>query len=173
MSGSPLNSWDYANSNGNATLIGNGDVTNDDIFIYPSQMNILEHLDDVDHIISYHEQFLLDKYTTKYDYYKGRNTSIITRSGVPMGQPDDRLINNFPKQLVDTFNGYAFGKSPDVSYDDPTKDDDDNTDNDPMDDDIQGWLNITDFEENVDELAKQASIYGRSYLYTYEAEGQL
>lgn len=158
LPGNPVN---RVNHSGNRIekLNGNAYIDDSDVFIYPSDMDISDHLDDVYSIINYHENNILPKYQAKADYYKGRHLRIIEKPNAPVGKPDSRLIINFPKKLVDTFNGFCNFGDIQVS----TKDG-----NDKNNDLIQEWLDRSDFDNFISELSKQADIFGRAYLYAFD-----
>lgn len=166
LSGLPLKQEDKASSE-NVKLSKNVVITDDDVFLYPRGMNIRDHLDDVFSIVDYHNTYIAPKYRMKRDYYKGRHYDIIHRDKKPLNKPDHRLVINLPKKLVNTFNGYFSGEPVSIKHQS------DGVDDDQLNEEIQDWLNDNDASDSFSEWAKQADIFGRSYLYTYLDEGKL
>ena len=166
LSGRPLRIEDYAGSE-EIKLSQNVSLTDDDVFLYSADLNILDHLDDVFSIATYHNQVIAQKYRMKRDYYKGRHYDIIHREKKPLNKPDSRLVINLPKKLVNTFNGYFSGDPVSIKHQTDGSGDDD------WNDKIQAWLTECDYSDVFSEWAKQADIYGRSYLYAYLVEGKL
>ncbi|TPR12747.1 phage portal protein [Apilactobacillus timberlakei] len=163
LPGTPINSnvniADSFTNSGKMKLGGNAYIDDNDVFIYPKEMNITGNMDDLYTIINYHEQFILPKYQMKSMYYKGRHDRIIEKDDAPKGKPDSRLIINFPKKLIDTFNGFCnFGKVQ-VS---------DTNNNNEINNTIQQWLEKSDFDDLITELSKLSDIYGRAYLYVFD-----
>lgn len=74
-------------------------------------------------------------------------------------KPDNRLIVNFGRYLVQTFNGYFSGIPVKVSHDDK-----------PVNEAINYFWNANDMDDTFSELSKLASIYGLSYLYVWQDE---
>ncbi|GAA3611067.1 phage portal protein [Secundilactobacillus similis] len=167
ISGVPLDEHNVSN-NGDTSLGDNITLTDDDVFLYRSGANLLDNLEDVRSIVSYHENYIAEKYKMKRDYYKGRHHAIIQRPPKPHNKPDYRLLINLPKKLVSTFNGYFSGDPVSIKYHS-----DSDASNDKMNDEIQSWLNDNDYGDTFSEWAKQADIYGRSYLYVYQIDGDL
>ena len=74
-------------------------------------------------------------------------------------KPDNRLVVNFGKYLVDTFNGYFLGIPVKVAHDD-----------DEINETINDFWNHNDMDDRLSELGKLADIYGVAYLYQYQNE---
>lgn len=73
--------------------------------------------------------------------------------------PDNRLVTNYPKYIVDTFNGYLVGIPVNIT-----------NDKDKATDDIQDFIDRTDFNDQFAELSKSCSIYGHAYAYMYQGQ---
>lgn len=169
ISGKRLRQDQYSND-GNVKLTSNVTITDDDVFLYNSDVNIVDNIDDVLNIINYHETYIADKYTIKRDYYKGRHHGIINAPEKEMNKPDNRLVFNLPKKLVNTFNGYFAGEPVSIKYQSDT---DGSSDNDSLNDKIQSWLSDNDYADVFSEWSKQADIYGRSYLRLYQVNSEI
>lgn len=151
-------------------LSGGAFVDENDVIRYPKQkVNNLtfspDGKQDLYNMINYHRMVISPAYVAKKNYYKGRHVNILNRPKTPDGDPDNRLVVNMPKKLVDTFNGYFMGTPIKVSYDDP---DDLNSDkSDKINQDINDFSSQDTLDDTLTECSKQASIFGRSYLYFY------
>ncbi|WP_203648918.1 phage portal protein [Secundilactobacillus yichangensis] len=147
---------------GDAIDLGDNIQINDsDVFTYPAEMNLLAHLEDVNTMINYHRDFLVGAYKMKRDYYKGRHERIIRQKGKSLGKPDNRIIVNYPKKLINTFNGFFSGDPVQVSYEE------NGNPNETINKQIQDFLKRNDYDDVFSEASKMADIYGRSYLYCY------
>ena len=74
-------------------------------------------------------------------------------------KPDNRLVVNFGRKLVDTFNGYFVGIPVKTSHDD-----------DDFDDAINNFWRLNNLDDTLAELAKVTSLYGHGYLYVWQNE---
>lgn len=71
--------------------------------------------------------------------------------------PDNRLVVNFAKYIVDTYNGYFIGIPIKI------KNEDDNVTKA-----IQEFIKRSDLNDNFAELSKLCAIYGNAYAYMYQ-----
>ena len=74
-------------------------------------------------------------------------------------KPDNRLVVNHGRKLVETFNGYFAGISPKLNHDD-----------DEVSDAINDFWKRNDFGDVFAELSKLTSLYGVAYLYIWQDE---
>ena len=74
-------------------------------------------------------------------------------------KPDNRLVVNHGRKLVETFNGYFAGISPKINHDD-----------DVVSDAINDFWKKNDFGDVFAELSKLTSLYGVAYLYIWQDE---
>ena len=74
-------------------------------------------------------------------------------------KPDNRLVVNHGRKLVETFNGYFAGISPKINHDD-----------DVVSDAINDFWKRNDFGDVFAELSKLTSLYGVAYLYIWQDE---
>ena len=74
-------------------------------------------------------------------------------------KPDNRLVVNFGRKLVDTFNGYFVGIPVKTSHDD-----------DNFDDALNNFWRLNNLDDTLAELAKVTSLYGHGYLYVWQNE---
>ena len=74
-------------------------------------------------------------------------------------KPDNRLVANFGKYIVDTFNGYFTGIPVKVSHE-----------KEQVNEAINYFWRYNDMDDTFSELSKITSIYGVSYLYVWQDE---
>ena len=74
-------------------------------------------------------------------------------------KPDNRLVANFGKYIVDTFNGYFTGIPVKVSHE-----------KEKVNEAINYFWRYNDMDDTLSELSKLTSIYGVSYLYVWQDE---
>lgn len=74
-------------------------------------------------------------------------------------KPDNRLVANFGKYIVDTFNGYFTGIPVKVSHE-----------KENVNEAINYFWRYNDMDDTLSELSKITSIYGVSYLYVWQDE---
>lgn len=134
----------------------NGSIREDnDIFIFPKDLELTNK--DLLEFINYHRQNMANEYRKKLDRYKGKAPKNTAESQSLLKK--NNLIVDMPKYLVDTLNGFFVGIPPTLKIDDKGK----NVA-------FQEWLNDNSFVDELNELAKQSSIYGRSYMLVYQDE---
>ena len=80
----------------------------------------------------------------------------------PNNKPDNRLILNYPKKLVDTYTGFAVGKPVQITL---------------QEDMANKSLSEFNQTRNIDTLLakvwKESAIYGRAYFYVYGAKKEI
>ncbi|WP_373742641.1 phage portal protein [Jeotgalibaca porci] len=74
-------------------------------------------------------------------------------------KPDNRLVVNFGRKLIETFNGYFLGIPVKISHD-----------NETINEVIQNYWNHNDMDDTLSELGKLTDLYGVAYLYQYQNE---
>ena len=99
------------------------------------------------------------RYLELYNQYLSRPPILAEPPKEEAWKPDNRLVGNFGKYLVDTFNGFFNGIPMRPSHD-----------NDSVNDIIQDFWNANNMDNTMNELAKSTSIYGRAYLFLFQNE---
>ena len=99
------------------------------------------------------------RYLELYNQYLSRPPILDEPPKEEAWKPDNRLVGNFGKYLVDTFNGFFNGIPMRPSHD-----------NDSVDEIIQDFWNANNMDNTMNELAKSTSIYGRAYLFLFQNE---
>ncbi|NIB68610.1 phage portal protein [Lactobacillus jensenii] len=107
--------------------------------------------------MNYNDSHLKPHYRTNMDYYLGHHP-VLEQPAKQTGA-DNRLVVNLPKYLVDTYNGFFSGIAPKISLDD-----------DKENQKLQDWNNTNSFVDKLNEISKQADIYGKSYAFVYQDE---
>lgn len=103
-------------------------------------------------------QALVPKYLELKNQYESR-PPIIDLEEKEAWKPDNRLVVNFGKYLIDTFNGYFLGIPVKISHDD-----------EKINETINDFWNHNDMDDRLSELGKLADMYGVAYLYQYQNE---
>ena len=99
------------------------------------------------------------RYLELYNQYLSRPPILDEPPKEEAWKPDNRLVGNFGKYLVDTFNGFFNGIPMRPSHDDER-----------VDEIIQDFWNTNSMDNTMNELAKSTSIYGRAYLFLFQNE---
>ena len=74
-------------------------------------------------------------------------------------KPDNRLVFNYAKYIVDTFSGYQIGVPVKIKSDD-----------DKVNQFVADFRKVNDMEDSEFELAKMSSIFGHAFIYVYQDE---
>ncbi|MGV2998577.1 phage portal protein [Streptococcus suis] len=108
--------------------------------------------------VELHRSKLLKDYFENEDMYMS-NHSILKGGPKDPWKPDNRLVINYAKYIVDTFSGYQIGVPVKVTHKD-----------DVITDFIDNFRKLNDMEDSEFELAKIADIFGHAFLYVYQDE---
>ncbi|WP_105100361.1 phage portal protein [Streptococcus suis] len=108
--------------------------------------------------VELHRSKLLKDYFENEDMYMS-NHSILKGGPKDPWKPDNRLVINYAKYIVDTFSGYQIGVPVKVTHDDIV-----------IADFIGNFRKLNDMEDTEFELAKIADIFGHAFLYVYQDE---
>ncbi len=103
-------------------------------------------------------QTRIPRYTKLMDMYKGEH-EIKQLEDKEMGKPDNRLVVNFAKYIVDTLNGYFIGNPVKTIHPDGD-----------VSDDMKMIAKRNSQNDNNAELSKMCSIYGHAYEFMYQDE---
>ena len=112
----------------------------------------------VSEAVKLHQSRLLRGYIENEDMYMSKH-DILKAPKKDSWKPDNRLIINYAKYIVDTFSGYQIGVPVKITHDD------DNTSKF-----IDDFRKLNDMEDNEFELAKIADVFGHAFLYVYQDE---
>lgn len=90
--------------------------------------------------------------------YEGHHM-ILDKEAKDSYKPDNRLVVNYAKYIVDTFNGYFIGIPIKVAHDAPD-----------VNEKVDSFLKRNDMDDNMAELSKITSIYGHGFELLYQNE---
>lgn len=139
-----------------AKVNGKGSISENDMFLFPVGEELTS--DDIEGFVKYNQQTLATNYQENINMYKG-HYPILDQEDKPLNKPDNRIVVNFAKYITDIFNGFFIGIPPKISLPD-----------DSSNDDLQMFNSRTSIFDKLSEVAKQSSIYGRSFLMLYQDE---
>lgn len=123
-------------------------------FTYPAGDEITTG--DLLNLIDIHRSKFRKKYDRERRYYRGDH-AILHQPPKDKYKPDNRVVFNFPRKAVTTFNGYFIGDP--ISIDSTDK---------PADDFVTAWRRKADFDSVAAEVSKLSSIYGHAYMLVYQ-----
>lgn len=125
------------------------------VFIHPAEVEITPEI--VQNFIKLHEAEL-PRYNRLKNLYESK-APILDREDKAEYKPDNRLVVNYAKYIVDTFNGYFIGIPIKVSHDDAG-----------VNEKVDEFLKRNDMDDNQAELSKITSIYGHGFELLYQNE---
>ena len=109
----------------------------------------------LDKFIAKHRQNITDRYEKLHDAYISEH-DIKRQPAKPNWKPDNRIVVNFPKYIVDTMNGFFIGNPIKTTADDKA-----------VSDFVEYLDQYNDQDDNNAELSKLCSIYGKGYEMYY------
>ncbi len=112
----------------------------------------------VSEAVALHQSHLLKGYIENEDMYMSQHKILCQRQKEPW-KPDNRLVINYAKYIVDTFSGYQIGVPVKVTHD-----------NEEVTEFINDFRKLNDMEDTEFELAKMSDIFGHAFLYVYQDE---
>lgn len=115
-------------------------------------------LDMLESFINKHQTLVKARFEPLEKMYKG-NHAILSMEEKPLNKPDNRIVMNFAKYIVNTLNGYFLGIPIKINHEDEKF--------------VEKITDISDFNDLEDEqyeLAKDMSIYGVGYEMLYMDE---
>lgn len=111
----------------------------------------------IQELISEHKEYI-EAYKELKDFYTG-NHAILKQKAKDKYKPDNRLVVNFAKYIVDTFNGYFIGNPVSMFHEDKT-----------VNDYLAYIDGYNDQSDNNAELSKICSIYGHGFELVFNDE---
>lgn len=112
----------------------------------------------VSEAVHLHMSQLLKGYIENEDMYMSKHKILKGKEKDPW-KPDNRLVINYAKYIVDTFSGYQIGVPVKITHDE-----------DVATDFIDKFRKINDMEDTEFELAKMSDIFGHAFIYVYQDE---
>lgn len=112
----------------------------------------------LDYFLGQHKQEVTNRYEPLYKAYTSDH-DILHQKAKASYKPDNRIVVNFPKYIVDTMNGFFIGNPIKVVADDEA-----------VSDFVEYIDQYNDQDDNNAELSKLCSIYGKAYEMYYRDE---
>lgn len=126
------------------------------MFKIPKDLPLTNDL--LDEFITKHKQLISGTYQPLYNAYISEH-DILKQKDKTSGKPDNRVVVNFPKYIVDTMNGFFIGNPIKITCDDGS---------------VADWVDYldqyNDQDDNNAELSKICSIFGHGYEMYYVNE---
>ena len=126
------------------------------MFKIPKDLILTNEL--LDEFITKHKQLVSNTYEPLYNAYISEH-DILKQEDKDANKPDNRIVVNFPKYIVDTMNGFFIGNPIKITCDDGN---------------VADWVDYldqyNDQDDNNAELSKICSIYGHGYEMYYVNE---
>ena len=126
------------------------------MFILPRDTDMTKDL--LKELIQKHQAECSKRYKILYDMYKGEH-EIFKRAPKAEYKPDNRVMVNNAKYIVDVFNGYFMGKPVRISHG-----------NTEINDYIKMVGNMNDQDDNHSEISKHMDIFGHALELLYMNE---
>ena len=123
------------------------------VFVFDSNKEITSEV--IEEFIYKHME-LVPKYTESKNFYEGLH-DILKRPKREAYKPDNRIVVNLAKYMVDTFNGF-FNRV-------PCKETHENEKTNQV---LNDFGRRNDLDNHESELDKMASIYGYAFEYMYQ-----
>lgn len=108
--------------------------------------------------IDRHKRENVPRYTKLKEAYESKH-EILNAAKKPNNKPDNRIVVNFPKYIVDTFNGFFIGNPVKITCDDKN-----------ISDKVEFLDQYNDQDSKNVEVSKLCSIYGKGYEMYYADE---
>lgn len=125
------------------------------VFIHPADEDITPKI--VQDYINLHKAEI-PRYIKLRQLYES-NAPILYQEAKESFKPDNRLVVNYAKYIVDTFNGYFIGIPAKINHE-----------KEEIDEAVDSFWDRNDMDDNFAELSKISSIYGHAFLYLYQNE---
>ena len=112
--------------------------------------------------IKAHDNLITSKYNALYNAYSC-NAAILSAAKKALNKPDHRVAVNFPRYVVDTYNGFARGIPVTISSDDES-----------VDEYVRSVIDRTGLDDVNAEIHKNKCIFGESYQIIFvDEEGEI
>lgn len=123
------------------------------VFRFPREKELT--FTELDKFIGRHRQEVSERYEKMKNAYEGRH-EILNLPKKAAHKPDNRIVVNFPKYIVDTFNGFFIGNPIKVAADEEN-----------ISEFVEFLDQYNDQDDNNAELSKICSIYGHGFEMYY------
>lgn len=112
----------------------------------------------LDYFLGKHKEKVTSQYEPLYKAYTSDH-DILHQKAKPAHKPDNRIVVNFPKYIVDTLNGFFIGNPIKITADDEA-----------VSKRVEYIDQYNDQDDNNAELSKLCSIYGKGFEMYYRDE---
>lgn len=126
--------------------------------LFTADRDTVVDVDFINKAIDLHKTKLVSGYVNNENMYM-TNHDILKKERKPAYKPDNRLILNYAKYIIDTFTGFHLGIPVKISHEDES-----------ITDLIREFRETNDMLDSEFELTKQTVIFGHSYIYLYQDE---
>lgn len=126
-----------------------------ELFVYPRDKTFT--LKDLNSFLQIHTKNK-NRYKKLMDYYLGNHAILKQHPKAPY-KPDNRLVSNFARHAVDTFDGYFIGKPIKIMHEDKK-----------TNEFLAFFKGYNDMDDHQAEMAKLCSIYGHCFELIYVDE---
>lgn len=158
---------------------GDGAIDDNGVFLLPAVDDDGKPRDltysDLAFFLNYHQGKTIRRVAKLRRYYKGDHDAVRNLKNKASWKPNNKIVVNFPKKLVDSFDGYFAGTPVKVDVVATGDDGNDATDSDKdtatKADQFIGSFNAqNNVAQQVFKLAKETSITGRAFAFLYQGE---
>lgn len=121
---------------------------------------------DLSFLVAYHKNELQEKYDLLYRYYRGHHDGIAKKPLKAKFKPDNRIVMNYPKNIVRSFTGYTSSIPANIDIVDG-----ENSQSGAIkaiDEQVKEFCSLNDISKLIAHETKFASIYGRGLALVYQ-----
>lgn len=136
---------------------GRDEVARNHTFIFPAGEKLTGN--EIIGFIDQNENHNGRVYRRNMRLYLGKHNILTDDYSAKDVGPDNRIVVNLPKYMVDTYNGFFSGIAPTITLD-----------NSQDNEKLQKWNDTESFFDKLNEISKQVDIYGKSYAFAYQNE---
>lgn len=152
-----------------SSITGTATITEDNVFLVdPTDDNgnwVGLRYGDLAYFCNYHLTEMYRRYRHEYRMYKGKH-DILYQPKKDSWKPDNRIVMNYPKKLVDSFSGYFVGKAPTMNI--ATTDGTDEDTVSALDEQLNTFNSLNNTSRQIKDLAKWVDIFGRAYTLIFQ-----
>lgn len=125
-------------------------------------------MNDLNYMIAKHTLYQNKKFDKMMKYYRGEHLSIMEQPSKQEGKPDNKIIINYPKQLVKAYVGYFAGVNPSFSV--GSEGDRESSEIKSANDDLNSFNTVNNINHFYVQQSKNVDIFGRSLSLVYQDE---
>lgn len=126
--------------------------------LFTADKEAVINADFINKAIDLHRTRLVNGYVNNENMYM-TNHDILRKEKKPNYKPDNRIILNYAKYIIDTFTGFHLGIPIKITHE-----------NKVASDVIRDFRDVNDMLDSEFELSKITTIFGHSFIYLYQDE---